>query len=334
MKLFLTAPVKGVNARFFPPHLLKRLSQLGELVINPTEESLSRDEILPYLTPDIDVVLTHWGSIQYDKEMLDHLPHLRIIAHCAGTVARIASEEAYARGIKVISANSVTARYVAEWVLGAMIALTRSFSVYDKMVRDGKWRRGDVVIPSLFHLPVGLVGCGMIGRKLLTLLAPFGCPVAVYDPYLSPDALSAYPAAHLASFEEVMHCAVVSLHASQNPETYHMINADALAMMPDGGVLINCARGSLIDMDALISELQNERLSAAIDVYEREGQGVRQDERLLAMTKNTILSPHVSGLSVGSRMTEAVIEDLERYQRGEPMHLTISVEQFRRMTQE
>ncbi len=331
MKLFLSAPITASNKRYFPDDLLARLSALGELHFNDTGRNLTREETMACLA-DVDIVLTHWGGVQYDAEMLARAPNLKIIAHCAGTVAHIASEEAYAKGIVTLSANPVMARYVAEWVLGALIAGIRRFPFYDGMMRRGEWRRSLDSADSLFEAEIGLVGLGTVGRELLTLLSPFGCTVRVFDPYLPADALAPWPFARTASFEDVMHSQIVSIHASQTPETHHMINAHALSFMPEGGVLINSARGSLVDTEALLSELQSGRLFAALDVFEEENRS--QDAHLLACRQNTLLQPHTAALPANAQMTRAIVEDLERYSRGESMRMCVGLEQYRRMTQE
>ena len=313
---------------YFPERLLCRLAELGELTTNPARHSMRKEDMLAHLG-DTDVVMTHWGSAKFDKDLLLHAPNLKIIAHCAGTVAPIASEEAYARGITVLSANAVMSRYVAEWVLGAMLASLRDFPVFDTMMRNGEWRQENARTKSLFDVEIGLIGLGTVGRELLKLLKPFGCRIKIYDPYIH-DAFEQN--IRLCSFEEALHADIVSVHASQTPETYHLLNAEAISRIPDGATLINSARGSIVDTEALIAELQNGRIRAALDVFETEH--CPQDARLLHCTQNLILQPHTAALPAGSRMTEAIIEDLERYAKGEKMQMTVSLEAFRRMTQE
>lgn len=331
MKILLTTPILHWNERYFPEHLLERMAALGELRLNETGAAFSREDLMSRLS-DVDVVVTHWGSLQYDAEILDKAPNLKVIAHCAGTVATIASEESYKRGIQTLSANPVMCKYVAEWTLGAIINGLREFRKHDNIMREGLWHRSTDVTRSIYDVKIGLIGMGAIGRILLDLLAPFESQVLVYDPFINEDALAKWSNARLASFEEVMHCPVVSLHASKTPQTYHMINAESLAMMPDGGLLINSARAALIDTEALLAELQSGRISAALDVFDQER--CAQDERLLGCVDNTLLQSHMAAVPAGACMTEAIVEDLERFAKGEPMVNTVSVEKFRLMTQE
>lgn len=331
MNILITTPQGETFDRHFPCNMLNRLSALGELRINPNSRQYTRDELKDLLN-DIDIILTHWGMTQLDAELLDCAPKLKLLAHCAGTVAHIASEECYRRGIPVLSANPIMAKFVAEWVLGAMIAGLRQFVWYDNGMREGKWLRSPATAGSLFGSRVGLIGLGTVGRRLLDLLRPFGCEVRVYDPYIPESALDEYEFAHRSSFEESMNCPVVSIHASQTPETYHMINADTLKLMPDGGLLINSSRGSLVDTEAAICELESGRISMVFDVYEHEGRA--QDSRLLDCRSNTILLPHTAGNPAGSSMTSGIIDDIERFLHNEPMKLVVSYEQYQHMTQE
>ena len=240
MKILVTAPKGVIFDRHFPPDVIGRLENLGEVRFNPYTRQLTRDELKKELA-DTDIVMTHWGSTQYDAELLDAAPELKILAHCAGTVAHIASEECYRRNIHVLSANSIMARYVAEGVLGMMLAAMREFTYYDSAMKRGEWNRRVDRCKTLIGSKVGFIGLGAVGRDLLDLLLMFDCEAKVYDPYITVDALDRWDFASAATFEEAMSCPVVTVHASQTPETFHIINEKALALIPEekrGGVNI------------------------------------------------------------------------------------------------
>lgn len=331
MNILITMPAGSQRDVYFPPRVLDRLAALGTVTLNPHPRQFTREELLDALA-DTDVVMTHWGSASFDASVLDRAPRLRLLAHCAGTVARIGTPACFDRGIPILSANPVMARYVAEGALGCILAGLRNMLPHDAGMRRGEWPFRREKIRSLLDSRVGMVGLGAVGRNLLDLLRPFGVPVYVYDPYIPSDALDAWDFARPASFAEAMACQVVTVHASQTPETYHMVDAGALATMPDNALLVNTARGSLVDTEALIAELQSGRIDAVLDVYDREN--CPQDSRLLACTENTLLQPHVIGAPVGVRMTDAIVDDLERFARGEPMRLVVSREQYDHMTYE
>lgn len=330
MDFLIAAPQGEIFERHFPPALLARLGKIGEVRLNPHTRQMTREELKAALK-DCDAVLTHWGSTQYDGEMLDAAPRLRILAHCAGTVACIASEECYRRGVHVLSANSIMAGYVAEGVLGMMLAALRELPRCDQAMKQGKWERRVAQSRTLFGAEIGMIGLGSVGKRLLELLAPFGCRVRVYDPYCAPGKLAAFPMAHRASFEEALSCPIVTLHAAQTPETFHMIDAKALSRIPDDGLLINSARGSLVDTGALIAELSNGRIRAALDVFEQENQAQSPEMRACA---NALLIPHMAAAPAQSVMTEGIILAIEDLLAGRETALEVPYSQFRHMTRE
>ena len=323
MKLLITAPDNETYARFFPAALIERLQGFGEVERNPFSRSFTAEELRQRIT-DADILITHWGTPKIDAAMLEHAPQLRLVAHAAGSVANIASEALYERNIPVISANPIMARYVAESVLGYMIAGTHRFLQTDSILRAGGWDPLTDAQGSLFHAKIGLIGLGTVGRILLDLLAPCQCEVSVYAPW---------EFVRLCDFETAMRNQIVSIHASKTPETYHLINKEALALLPAGAVLINSARGSIIDTEALISALKEKRLYAVLDVYEKEGAG-NISEELLSLTTDTLLQPHAAAVNAGPKMTEAIADDIERFIQGEPLQLRVSRSQFLLMTQE
>lgn len=330
MNLFITAPTGELFDRYFPSELIERLEKLGTVRRNPFNRQLTVSELQESLK-DCEIVLTHWGTPQIDASLLERAPRLRILAHCAGTVARIASAACYERNVHVLSANSIMAKYVAEGALGMILASLREFTQYDAAMRQGKWEKRLSDCLTLIGAEVGFIGLGTVGRRLLELIAPFGCRAKVFDPYLPEDALVPYPFAQTASFQEAMQSRIVTVHASQTPETFHLIDADALSLLPDGGLLVNSSRGSLVDTEALIAELQTGRIRAALDVYEHEN--AAQDARLLACP-HVLLQPHMAAAPAQSEMTAGIISNIERLLSGKNAPLEISYAQYVHMTQE
>lgn len=334
MKILVTAPQGEVFNRYFPEHVLKQLSSMGEVTYNPFERNFTPEELTEKLY-DTDVVLTHWGTPQITAEILDKAPKLKLLAHGTGTVAHIASEAFYERGIPVISANSIMAEYVAEAVVGYMIAAGHKMLQLDQLTRADRWENKMTATcqKSLLGGKIGLIGLGTIARKLLDMLTPFHCQVFVCDPYTKSDALEKWPFAQFCDLKTAMSQSFVSIHAAQTPETYHMIGRNELQWMPDDGILINSSRGSLIDTEALISELKTGRIYAVLDVYEQEGTG-KVPLELREMTKDTLLQPHMACAPVTWEMTQGVVDDIRRFLDNKPLMLQISLQQYRLMTQE
>ena len=327
-RFFITMARGAQREKYFPPDCIAALETMGDVGYNPFDRKLTEEELAEYAA-GTTVLLTHWGTPQIGETFLAAAPELKMIAHCAGTVAHIASEETYRRSILCLSANDVMARYVAEDVLGLMIAGLRGFKEYDLQLQAGIWKK-DLPCASLLDGTVGLIGLGTVGRKLLDLLTPFRPAVKVYDPYLAPGVLDAWDFAEAASFDGVLSCDVVSVHASQTPETYHMIDAGAFEKMKDGAVFINTSRGSLVDTAAAEKALRGGRLRAAFDVFEREG---RAQEALSGMD-HVLIQPHLAALPAGARMTREIIGDIRRVLDGEAPRYAVPYAQFLHMTQE
>lgn len=332
MKFFIAAAQNTLFPRYFPEKILSQLREMGEVELNPHDRPMTREELARALA-DTDILITHWGTPQVDAEMLAHAPRLKLLAHAAGTVAHIASEACYAQGIPVLSANPIMAKYVAENVLCDLLAMMHTVPQHDDALRQGCWDKRYDQQHTLFGAKIGVIGMGAVARNLMALLRPFGCSVAVYDPFLPENGLAQWDFCRRVSFEEAMGQPIVSIHAAQTPETFHLINARALSLMPDGGILVNTARGSLVDTDALIAELQTGRISAVLDVYEQEGAG-RQPQALLDCRENTMLQPHAGATAVTWEMTQGIVDDVRRFQAGQPLQLRVSLAQYRLMTQE
>jgi phosphoglycerate dehydrogenase-like enzyme len=165
---------------------------------------------------------------------------------------------------------------------------------------------------------VGLVGASRVGRKLIELLAPFELEVIVYDPYLDREGAQALGVELVGLDELLARSDVVSLHAPPLFETIHMIGSAELARMRDGATLVNTARGSLVDPDALAAELQSGRLNGVLDVTDPEP--LPEDSPLFELP-NVFLTPHVSGAAGNEmvRLAELAVDEIERWARGEPL---------------
>lgn len=332
LTILFTTEAGPTRATYFPKHVLQTLEGLGNVLYNPYSRPLSEAE-LGDLIGEADICLTHWGSPSFTPAVLAQARRLKLIAHAAGSVADLVSPQVYQMGIRVVSANRVLAKTVAESVLAYILAGLKQLP---QQVEDVKVRQtwgSQRVLKSLHGARIALVGLGTIGRFLLELLAPFQVQVKIYDPYIQPAALSAYPNASLDSLEEVLRWGeVVSLHASLTPETYHLLGAQQLALLGDGALLVNTARGQIIDQAALVTELQNGRIQAVLDVFEKEP--LPRDSPLRTLD-NVLLFPHSAGVSDrGVEMTLAVLGEIERFLRREALQHEITFEQWRLMTRE
>jgi phosphoglycerate dehydrogenase-like enzyme len=239
------------------------------------------------------------------------------MAHMGSSVARFVSDALWLRGIRVTSAAPALARDVAVTTLGLMIVGLKRIWPLGQHVRQGGWRESPFW-PSreLYDKTVGIVGASHVGRNVIELLRPFGARVVVYDPYLPAEAAASLGVTRVEMDDLVRQADVISLHAPEKPETHHLLDARRLAMMKDDALLINTARGSLIDEPALVAELSRGRFFAFLDVTDPEPPAAGSPLRRL---DNVVVTPHLAGcIESCARMGEMAVEELRRYFAGEP----------------
>ncbi|MDH6213575.1 hydroxyacid dehydrogenase [Streptomyces pseudovenezuelae] len=300
----------------FPPPLMARLTRASDL--DPT--LVVRDFADPAVAgalADAEVLITGWGCPPLDADVLAAAPRLRTVLHAAGSIRSLVGDAVWERGITVSSAVTGNALPVAEYTL-AMILLTGkdTFAHRERFRAEHRYpSHAETAGTGNVGRRVGVIGASRVGRRLLELLRPFDFSVLLHDPYVTASEAAAL-GAELVGLEELLgRSDIVSLHAPDIPETYRMLDASRLALIRDGGVLINTSRGALVDPDALEGELVSGRLHAVLDVTEPEPLPAGSP---LYRLPNVFLTPHIAG-SLGNeleRLGLIVVEELERVAQG------------------
>ncbi|MET9873011.1 hydroxyacid dehydrogenase, partial [Streptomyces sp. NPDC006386] len=239
--------------------------------------------------------------------------------HAAGSVRSLVGEALWERGVTVSSAVTGNALPVAEYTLAMILLVGKDAFDHRERFRRTHAYPGPAETAATGNLGrrVGVIGASRVGRRLLELLRPFDLTVLLHDPYVSPAEAAALGAESLSLEDLLRHSDIVSLHAPDIPETHHMLDRDRLALVRDGGVLINTARGALVDHEALTDELVSGRLSAVLDVTDPEPLPAGSP---LYHLPNVFLTPHIAG-SLGNeleRLGRIVVEELERLVAGLP----------------
>ncbi|MGW5459176.1 hydroxyacid dehydrogenase [Streptomyces sp. NPDC003996] len=302
----------------FPPPLMARLRRTADI----DTELVVRDFTDPAGAAALaraEVLITGWGCPHLDAGVLATVPKLRAVLHAAGSVRSLVGEALWKHGVTVSSAVTGNAVPVAEYTL-AMILLAGK----DALAHRERYRRthagpppAETAATGNLGRRVGVVGASRVGRRLLELLRPFDLTVLLHDPYVSPAEAAALGAELLPLEDLLRRSDIVSLHAPDIPETHHMLDRARLALIRDGGVLINTARGALVDHEALTEELVSGRLRAVLDVTEPEP--LPADSPLYRLP-NVFLTPHIAG-SLGNelqRLGTIVVEEVERLAAGLP----------------
>jgi phosphoglycerate dehydrogenase-like enzyme len=290
-------------------------------------DSLASDAVAERL-PGVEVLLTGWSGLTLGADALAAADDLELVGYIGGSVATLVTEAVYERGVTVVSANRTIAKHVAEGILTLALAHLRNVPALDRTVRDGGWEHDKGRLHSLYDRDVGFVGLGTVGRFLAPLLAPFDVTIRVYDPYVKDDDLP--DNARIASLDETLaHSSVVSIHAALTSETVGLLGPEELDRLPENALLVNTARGPIVDEDALVERVRDGHLRAALDVFEQEPLPADHPLRTL---DGALCQPHTAGWAAGRKMAECVVADLERFVAGEALEGTVPREQFETMT--
>ncbi|MGH3450802.1 MAG: C-terminal binding protein [Haloechinothrix sp.] len=244
--------------------------------------------------------------VGYDKagdDWFDQLPALRVVSTHSAGVDMVDVAAAHRRGLRVAHLAGGATSEVATHALAMALALIRRLPMLDTAVRRGRWKPDDADLPgSPRTLTCGVVGMGRIGQAFASLAAGVFASVIGYDPAL-PEELWPTDVERLALPDLLARSDCASLHLALTDETRGIIDADALASMPVGSVLVNVARGELVDEAALVGALRSGHLAgAACDVLTQEPP--RKDHPLL-VSERVLLSPHAAYLSPSSMQVYA-----------------------------
>ena len=318
----------------FDDEALARLDRAGRLLDRVPLASWD-DPRADKLLADAEIIVGHWGAPLFDAATLARAPKLRMFAYAAGTVKWYAIDEIWDRDLVVTSGAGANAEPVAEYTL-AMILLAnkRVFPAIDRQAGRPAWKPPTgASAHGNWDKTIGLVSASLIGRRVAELLQPFPhLTVQIFDPFVAADDVAALGATKVDDLTELCrHADVLTLHAPALPTTHNMIGRDQLAALPDGATVINTSRGHCLDLDALVTELENERLFAIIDVTDPIEP--LPDDHPLRTLPNAISTPHIAG-SQGTeldRMSDWVCDEVERFVAGRPQRNQITREMIDRI---
>lgn len=319
------------NELFTAAHLA-RLDAVAEV---PDREPLTvfADARAAALLPRADVLLTGWGCPPLDTAALAAAPRLRAVVHAAGTVKLHVTDACWERGLAVSSAAAANAVPVAEYTVAAILFANKQvFRLQRRYQAVREFRLWPLEAPGLgnYRKVIGIIGASQVGRRVLDLLRAFDFELLLHDPYVGADEAAALGARWLELDALLAAADVVSLHAPALPATHHMLDRRRLALLRDGAVLINTARGWLVDGDALTAELVRGRIDAVLDTTDPE---ILPADSPLYDLPNVFLTPHIAG-ALGretERLGAHAIAEIERYARGEPFQYPVRRDELERL---
>lgn len=291
----------------------------GFEVYQATTEEAAREAVR-----GADVVLVNFAPIT--ASVLDGLPPGAVVIRYGIGYDNVDLQAANERGISVCNVPDYGADTVADHTLSLILVLVRKLVQFDRVLSGGGWISPPSLAPirASADTTVGLIGLGRIGLGVVARLKPFGFPVLAFDPFLDPS-VAADHGIELVDLDTLFRRAnVVSLHAPATPDTYKVVNAENLRKMQPGSFVVNTARGTLVDQDAVLAALDAGQLAgAALDVFDPEPLPADHGLRRHA---NAVLTPHAAFYSEASlaALQRLAAEEAYRAGRGEPLRCLVN----------
>ncbi len=263
---------------------------------------------------DLDAIVVR-SATKVRKDIIDSAKKLKVIGRAGVGLDNIDVDYAKSKGIAVINTPDATSISVAELTIGLILAVMRKISFGDREIRKGSWPKKKCKGIEMYGKVLGVIGIGRIGREVAKRARAFGMRVIYYDIYRLPQNMEEELGVEYMELDDLVSIAdVVSLHLPLTEETRHLIDKSILEKMKEGSILINAARGGIVDEDALYEALQSGKLyGAALDVYEVEP----LKESKLFELDNVVLTPHIgaqtregqrrAGVEIAKKVAELLI---------------------------
>lgn len=296
---------------------LERLRSLGEVTLFDTRPG-SETELVSRIS-NAPIVVNIRAYCRFTEQVLAQSPRLRLISVWGTGVDNIDLAAATRRGVLVTNTPNTSTEAVAEHTLALMLAVARQIPLIDRQVREGKWVRG--LVKQLCGKTLGIIGTGAIGLQMARLGKGIGMRVQAWTLHPSPEKAESLGFDYVSLEQLLATSDVVSLHLRLSKDTERFLDAGRLASMKPTAVLVNTARGGLVDEGALIEALRTGRIAGAgLDVYEKEP--LDPSSPLLRL-ENVVLTPHSAGqtreaLDKGLNMA---VDNVAAFLRGTPKNV-------------
>lgn len=283
---------------------------------NVIEASGSEDQVIGAIE-NASIAMTQLAP--FTKRVFENCPSLRMVAVCRGGPVNIDLEAATEAGVLVTYAPGRNAQAAAEFTVGMMMAAMRRIGDANSALHRGTWRGEYYSYANagmeLSGSTVGIIGFGAIGKLVARIVSAFGAKILIHDPYLD-DQSEDLDFENVSLNELLRNSNVVSIHARLTEHSRHMLNHENLSLLENGSVLVNTARGGLLDYDALPDLLESGKLGAiALDVYDQEPPPSSWG---LLGRENVVLAPHLAGATrqTAERAAQIMASDVEMFIKG------------------
>lgn len=295
----MSKPVVLVT-RKLPDAVEARLSRDYDAQLNPTDALYERDELLKRAEGADAIMPCH--TEQFDADVFARLPKsVKIVANFSVGYDHVDTEAAKKAGVVITNTPDVLSDATAEIVMLLILGAARRASEGEKLVRTATWKDWSpafMVGTQVTGKTLGIVGLGRVGKVVAKRARGFDMKILYHDAVRQPEEEKAGAVFYEKLEDMLPHCQFLSLNAPNLPSTRDLLNAERIALLPEGSIVVNAARGTLVDEDALIAGLEAGKPAAAgLDVYKNEP-GI--DSRFRKLT-NTFLLPHIGSATAETR---------------------------------
>ncbi len=286
--------------RKLPDAVENRLRRDYEPRLNPEDVLYSSDEIIER-AKDVDAILP-CHTEKFSAEVIARLPEgVRAIANFSVGYDHVDIEAAKARGLIVTNTPEVLSDATAELTMMLMLGAARRAGEGERLVRTREWKDWSpsfMVGTQVTGKRLGILGFGRVGRVVARRARGFDMEIHYNDVQRMPPEIEEGAIYHQTPEDLMPHCDFLTLHCVSTPETFKLLNAERIALLPDGAIVVNASRGAVIDDDALIAALKSGKLTAAgLDVYNNEPD-IHPEYRQLS---NVFLMPHIGSATKETR---------------------------------
>jgi D-3-phosphoglycerate dehydrogenase len=296
---------------------LERLRQLGQVQVYDSDAT--DPLVLRQRLRDAEIAVNIRGRTRFTADVLASCPTLRLISIWGTGTDNVDLKAAAAHGITVTNTPGANAIAVAEHTVALMLALVKQLAPVDQAIRQGGWPRN--LVPQLRGKRLGIIGTGLIGREVATMGKGLGLVVAAWTFHPDPSLAEKLSFRYVGLDELLRTSDVLSIHLRATPDTHHFLSRERLALLKPDAILINTARGSVVDEAALVDSLrQNKITGAGLDVFETEP---LPPGHPLATLPNVLLTPHSAGMTPEVIQTglATAVENIETFLKGTPTHV-------------
>jgi len=291
---------------------------------------LSRQELLEVIGRYAGFIVR--GHIRVDDELLIKGKRLKVVGRAGTGVDNIDIDAATRRGILVVNTPESNAVSAAEHTMALLLGQMRNLPLATALVREGKWEKARIRGVEVLGKTLGVVGLGRIGSLVSQMAQGMGMKVVAYDPYIPLERFERFGAERMATLEELLRCSdFITVHTPKNEETYGMIGVREFELMKGGVRVVNCARGGIIDEEALYQAIRSGKVkSAALDVFDQEP----CRESPLFELDSVAFTPHLGAMTVEAqrKVGEAIAEEMVKAMKGELVRHAVNLPAVRPKT--